>query len=147
MAKAAQNKTQATPVPVEQFLAGVADECKREDARTLIKLMSAVSGEPPVMWGPSIIGFGHNHYKYESGREGDICAIGFSPRKDALTLYVLEGSPREASLLARLGPRKTGKGCLYIKRLEDVDMTVLEELVRLAYTSVMARQEGTCKAG
>lgn len=140
MPKPAETKTKATPVPVEQFLAGVADERKREEARVLIKLMSAVSGEPPVMWGPSIIGFGHYHYKYESGREGDICAIGFSPRKDALTLYVVDDSAQCSALLAQLGPHKTGKCCLYVKRLADVDMAVLEELVRRAYASVMARQ-------
>jgi hypothetical protein len=127
----AANKTIETDVDVAAFVAGVADETQRADATVLIEMLSRVSGEPPKMWGPSIIGFGTLHYRYDSGREGDICRIGFSPRKGKTVLYGM-GVQDNPELLARLGKHATGKGCLYLKRLADADMTVLEELARAA---------------
>ncbi len=135
----AANKTVETDADVAAFVAGVADPAQRADADTLIALMSRVSGHPPRMWGPSIIGFGSYHFKYDSGREGTSCRIGFSPRKAELVLYVLSGAEDEADRLARLGKHKTGKSCLYIKRLSDVDMKVLEELCAASLTAMDAR--------
>src|SRR5206468_12467043 len=108
------------------FLDTVADPARRADAKRLRTLMERVSGEPAAMWGPSIVGFGAYHYKYESGREGDMCRIGFSPRAGEFALY--GGFLRSPELLARLGRHKTGKGCLYLKRLADIDLGVLEEM-------------------
>jgi Domain of unknown function (DU1801) len=125
----AANKTQETDADVTAFLAGVADPGQRADADTIIKMMSAASGQPPKMWGPSIIGFGRYHYRYESGREGDMCRIGFSPRKGQTVLYIVNGFPAHDALLAKLGKHKTGKACLYIKKLADVDMGILQQLV------------------
>jgi Domain of unknown function (DU1801) len=125
----AENKTQATDANVSAFLDGVADANQRADADAIITLMQEASGEPPRMWGPSIIGFGSYHYCYESGREGDMCRIGFSPRKGQTVIYIVDGFPGHADLLARLGKHKTGKACLYVKRLADIDVAVLGELV------------------
>lgn len=124
----AENKTKATPVDVSAFIEGVADETQRADARRIVAMLERVSGEPATMWGPSIIGFGEYHYVYESGREGDMCRIGFSPRKGQTVLYFTGSVDRQPGLLAKLGKHKTGKGCVYIKRLADVDEAVLEEL-------------------
>jgi Domain of unknown function (DU1801) len=124
----AENKTRPTGAAVDAFLDGVADPQRREDAKAVRALMERVSGEPAAMWGPSIVGFGSYHYKYESGREGDSCRIGFSPRAKELALYGL-GVQRQGALLETLGKHTTGKGCLYIKRLADVDGDVLERLV------------------
>ncbi len=124
------NKTQPTEAPVAAFVAGLADERRRADSERLIALMTAVTGEPATMWGPSIIGFGSYHYRYASGREGDAPLASFSPRKSALTLYVSAGEDTRAGLLARLGPHTTGKSCVYVKRLSDVDEQALVELIR-----------------
>jgi Domain of unknown function (DU1801) len=124
------NKTQPTDASVAAFVAGLADERQRADSERLIALMSKVTGEPATMWGPSIIGFGSYHYRYASGREGDAPLVGFSPRKTALTLYASAGEDGRAELLARLGPHKVGKSCVYVKRLSDVDEQVLADLVR-----------------
>lgn len=124
----AENKTKATPVSVDDFIAAVPDEKKRADALLLKALYERITGEPAVMWGPSIIGFGAYHYKYASGREGDAARAGFSPRTDALTLYLMGDTEQEAQL-QHLGKHKTGKACLYIKRLSDVDMAMLEEII------------------
>ena len=121
------NKTQETDADVAAFVAGVADQGQRVDAGVLITLLSRLSGEPPKMWGPSIIGFGIHRYRYESGREGEICRIGFSPRKGQTVMYGM-GVLNHPDILARLGKHKTGKGCLYIKRLGDIDVDVLAEL-------------------
>ncbi len=126
----AQNKTQATSADVTAFIDGVADEAQRADAHEIAAMMARLSGAPPKMWGPSIIGFGSYHYKYDSGREGDSLRIGFSPRKGQTVLYLPGTISGQADLLARLGKHKEGKGCLYIKRLSDVDIGVLEEMVR-----------------
>ena len=125
----AELKTKATARGVADFLTSVDNPVRRADAEQMIALMERVTGEPATMWGPSIIGFGQYHYRYESGHEGDMCRIGFSPRKPNLVLYVAAYDGRDAHL-ARLGKHKTGKGCLYVKKLGDVDMAVLEELVR-----------------
>jgi hypothetical protein len=122
--------TAPTGQPVEEFLAAVPDERRRADAHTLIGLMREVTGEEPVMWGPSVIGFGTYHYRYASGHEGDSALAGFSPRKQHLVVYLVgEFEGRYAATLARLGPHKTGKGCLYLKSLDGVDMAALRELV------------------
>ena len=129
----AENKTQATVTRVEDFITGIADENQRADARSLIAMMTRLSGEPATMWGPSIIGFGR--YLYDSGREGEMCRIGFSPRKGQTVLYLIDGFEGHAELMAKLGKHKTGKSCLYVKRLSDIDLVVLEDMCRssLAY--------------
>ena len=126
------NQTVETDASVDDFLDGVADD-RRADARALAALMTRATGEPPAMWGPAIVGFGGYHYRYESGREGDACRVGFSPRKAALTLYLGTGHPLRDDLLARLGRHTTGKGCVYVKRLADIDLAVLEELVAASF--------------
>jgi hypothetical protein len=128
MAKAP--KTQPREADVEAFLAAVPNETRREDARTLCTLLGEVTGEPPVMWGSTIVGFGEYRYRYESGHEGTSALASFSPRKQHLVLYLVSGwEDRHGKLLAKLGPHKTGKGCLYLKRLADVDLDVLRDLV------------------
>ena len=131
----AENKTQATVTRVEDFVTGIADENQRADARSLIAMMTRLSGEPATMWGPSIIGFGRYRYLYDSGREGEMCRIGFSPRKGQTVLYLIDGFEGHAELMAKLGKHKTGKSCLYVKRLSDIDLVVLEDMCRssLAY--------------
>jgi hypothetical protein len=128
----AETKTKPTGNSIEEFLAGIEDPQKRADSHTLIELMRRVTGKPPRLWG-SIIGFGSYHYKYASGHEGDTCLTGFSPRKSEFSIY-LDGHPENeddrAALLAKLGKHRMGKGCLYVKRLDAVDIDVLEQLVR-----------------
>lgn len=126
----AENKTQQTDASVSAFIDAIPDEGQRADAKAITAMMARLSGEPAKMWGPSIIGFGTYHYKYESGREGDSCRIGFSPRKGQTVLYIVDGFPSHEGIMARLGKFKTGKSCLYVKKLADVDEAVLEELVR-----------------
>ena len=126
----AEPKTKKTDASVEAFLDAVADPGRREDARAVLALMKRITGEEPKMWGPSIVGFGSWTYTYASGRTGDWPIAGFSPRKHALTLYVMPGFEKDADLMERLGKHKTGKSCLYLNRLADVDAGVLEELVR-----------------
>lgn len=126
----AELKTKPTEVRVDAFIEAVPDATRRADARTLVALMERLTGEPPVMWGPSIIGFGSYHYKYDSGHEGEMCRIGFSPRKAELVLYVLYPYGEQHAELAKLGKHRAGKSCLYIKKLADVDMAVLEALMR-----------------
>ena len=123
-------KTRPTGHSVEAFLNSVEDDRKREDAFALLQLMKEVTGEEPTMWGDSIVGFGSYHYTYASGREGDWFLTGFSPRKRNLTLYIMAGFDEYDDLLERLGKHKTGKSCLYLNRLEDVDLQVLRQLVR-----------------
>ncbi len=119
-----------TGAPVDEFLARVPDEQRRQDARRLCAMMQEITGQPPVMWGTSIIGFGTYHYRYASGREGDSALASFSPRRQQLAVYLVGGfETRHQSVLARLGPHKTGKGCLYLKRLDDVDQHALRELI------------------
>jgi Domain of unknown function (DU1801) len=115
---------------VEGFLAGVPDEQRREDSRRLCAMMQEITGEPPAVWGATIIGFGTYHYRYASGHEGDSPLAGFAPRRRHLAIYLVgEFESRHRSVLARLGPHKSGKGCLYIRRLDDVDRDALRELI------------------
>lgn len=123
-------KTQPGEASVEAFLHAIEDEQKREDAFSLLELMRTVTGEEPKMWGNAIVGFGSYHYKYASGREGDWMLTAFSPRKAAMTLYLMGDFEERDALLARLGKHSGGKGCLYIKKLADVDSAVLSELIR-----------------
>ncbi len=125
----AELKTKPTDADVLAFLHEVESEKKREDALAILALMQEVTGEPAKMWGSSIIGFGSYHYKYASGHEGDACLTGFSPRKQNLVLYILAGFEQYDALLAKLGKHKTGKSCLYINKLADIDQNVLRELV------------------
>jgi hypothetical protein len=126
----AELKTQRNRKSVTKFLAGVKDAKRRQDAKKVLALMKDVTGEKPEMWGDSIVGFGTYRYKYESGREGEWMVTGFSPRKANLTLYIMSGFSKYQELLGGLGKHKTGKSCLYINRLEDVDLTVLRRLIR-----------------
>jgi hypothetical protein len=123
-------KTKPTKLTAAGFIARVPDPARRSDAEALVKIFARATGEPPVMWGPSIVGFGSYHYKYESGREGDMCLVGFSPRSTALVLYARSGAKGEDARLATLGTYKSDGGCLYVKRLADVDVKTLEDLVR-----------------
>lgn len=126
----AEQKTKPTEVSVQNFLDKVPDEKVRDDCHELIKIMKKITGEPPKMWGPSIVGFGEYHYKYDSGHEGYSCLTGFSPRKQNLSLYVMPGFSSRTDLLEKLGKYKATKGCLYIKRLADVDLEVLKKLIK-----------------
>ena len=128
----AEIKTKATEVSVDEFIEAVPNPQRREDAKKVRALFERLTGEPAKMWGPTIIGFGSYHYKYESGHEGVMCRMGFSPRKAELVLYVLTGFAGQEALLARLGRHKTGKVCLYIRKLQDVDDAVLEEIATRA---------------
>ena len=127
--QANQNKTTATKRNVKTFLASIDDEQQRQDTATVLELMARVTGDEPTMWGSSIVGFGQYHYTYASGREGDFFLTGVSPRKANLTLYIMPGFAKLGPLLNKLGKHKTARSCLYIKRLEDVDLGVLETLV------------------
>ena len=140
MAKQTQSKTVPTPVSVADFLASIPDEQQRKDAEQLCKLMQKITGKTPVVWGSSIIGFDQYHYKYDSGREGDAPALSFSPRKANLTIYLLEVIGRHPELLKTIGPHKTGKGCLYIKHLKDVNLDVLGELMKTSYQHIMSHK-------
>lgn len=132
----AEQKTKPTAVSVASFLNAVADEQQREDAFAILALMKELTGLEPKMWGPSIVGFGEYHYKYASGHEGDCCLIGFSPRKGNLSLYFTPGLERFEAQLKRLGKFKTGKACLYIKRLTDVDLVVLREMIQAGFAMI-----------
>jgi hypothetical protein len=140
----AEIKTKPTDVSVDAFLDGVEHPVRRADGKAVRAMMERVTGEPAVMWGPSIVGFGSYHYRYASGHEGDMCRVGFSPRSAKLVLYV-DGFPEYEALLAKLGKHKRSKACLYLGKLADVDMAVLEEIVRRTYaTTVEADHCATC---
>jgi nucleoid DNA-binding protein len=126
-----ENKTKQTDASVSDFIEAIDDEAKRTDAWKLVEIMTGITGEAPKMWGPTIVGFGTYHYKYVSGREGDMPVTAFSPRKSAITLYLNAGSgwDAHADVLESLGKHKLGKGCLYIKRLTDVDVNRLSTLI------------------
>jgi hypothetical protein len=125
----AELKTQPSDASVEEFLNTISDETKRRDSFIILDLMRKVTGAEPRMWGSSIVGFGEKHYRYESGREIDWFVAGFSPRKQNLTLYLTYGDLQNSELLQKLGKYKTGKGCLYINKLADVDLAVLKEII------------------
>jgi len=124
-----ENKTRATGESVDDFLDGIADDARRADCQRLRHLMEEASGEPAVLWGTSIVGFGNLHYRYATGREGDTPAVGFSPRSSSITLYITGGFETLGPILERLGSCKLGKGCLYLRRLADVDETALVDLI------------------
>ncbi len=126
----AELKTKPNRKSPVKFLNSVADKMRCKDSFVILDLMKEITGEEPVMWGDSIIGFGKYHYKYDSGREGEWFVAGFSPRKQNLTLYLMSGAKREEELLKKLGKHKTGKGCLYLNKLEDIDLKVLKQLVK-----------------
>jgi hypothetical protein len=132
----AENTTKATAVSAGDFIGQVADPQRRADARVLAAMMRRLTGEEPKMWGPSIVGFGSYHYRYDSGREGDMARVGFSPRTRELVVYLVDGYEQRGDLLSRLGKHRVGKSCLYIKKLSDVDQSVLEELIAASLVSM-----------
>jgi hypothetical protein len=123
-------KTKANEASVEDFLNNIPDEKKRKDAFEVLELMQTITKQPPKMWGDSIVGFGSYHYKYASGHEGDSCLTGFSPRKQNLTIYINGGFEQHDELMQQLGKYKTGKVCLYVKKLEDIKLPVLKKLIK-----------------
>lgn len=125
----AELKTKENDQSVDAFLSTIEDAQKQADCRTLVAIMREATDAAPRMWGDSIVGFGHYHYRYASGREGDWFLTGFSPRKQNLTLYIMAGFDRYETLLSKLGKHTTGKSCLYVKRLADLDMPALKQLV------------------
>ena len=125
----AENKTKATDASVADYLAAIDDEARRKDCQALADLMAKATKQPPTMWGASIVGFGRYRYRYASGREGESYAVGFSSRKGDISVYGLNAAAGAEGLLSKLGKHKAGKGCVYIKRLGDVDLNVLEKLV------------------
>ncbi|MGB8855387.1 MAG: DUF1801 domain-containing protein [Burkholderiales bacterium] len=125
----AENKTKATEASVAEYIAAISDEERRADCETIAKIMNKNTKQEPKMWGPSIVGFGSYHYTYASGHSGDSCQTGFSSRKDAISVYLVAEFPGQAELLAKLGKHKMGKACLYIRRLSDVDLRILEKLL------------------
>ena len=138
----ADNKTKPTKLSVSAYINAIPDDAKRADAKALVKLMHSATGERPQMWGPSIIGFGSYHYTYESGREGDMPLVGFSPRKAATVLYLKLGLGETDALLAKLGNHTAGKGCVYIKKLADADRKVLEALIVKSVSLIRAPYPG-----
>lgn len=139
----AEMKTKQNDASVTEFIKSIADERKRADAFALVQIMEEEVGEPARMWGDSIVGFGSYHYKYDSGREGDMMLAGFSPRKQNLTLYIMAGFDEYDALLEQLGKHKTGKSCLYIKRLEQVDQATLRTLIRQSAAHMRATNPPT----
>ena len=136
-----EDKTKPTRVSPATFVGKIGNAQTRKDCRELVALMRDVTGHPPKMWGASIVGFDQYHYKYASGREGDWFLTGFSPRKSSLTLYIMSGFSSYDDLLGKLGKHKTGKSCLYINRLEDVDLDVLRRLVETSVAHVKRREK------
>ncbi len=134
-------KTKETTASVAAYLAAIEDDTRRKDCRTLVTMMKRVTGSAPKMWGPSIVGFGRYHYRYPSGHEGDSCLTGFSSRKSEITVYLLPGyeTPEMKAFLARLGKHRIGKSCLYLKRLSEVDLAVLERMVVKSVAEVRRR--------
>lgn len=128
-----ENKTRPTDASVVNFLESVEHPTRREDGLTLLEMMKEETGEDAVMWGDSIIGFGSYHYKYDSGREGDMPLVGYSPRKQSMTVYIMPGFEHYDDMLAKLGKHKLGKSCLYINKLADIDAAVLRQLIRQSY--------------
>ena len=135
----AENKTRPTGASVTAFIDAVENDTRRRDAKTLLAMMKKITGEKAKMWGPSIIGFGEYHYKYESGREGDMLNVGFSPRKANMAVYVMGSIADDDPLRDKLGKYKTGRSCLYINKLEDVDLKVLEKLIAKSYKATLKK--------
>ncbi|MBI1392957.1 MAG: DUF1801 domain-containing protein [Alphaproteobacteria bacterium] len=138
-ARKAANKTVPSGASVDAFIEAIEHDQRRTDARALLKIMKDATGETPVMWGDSIIGFGQYHYRYESGREGDFMNVGFSARKTSLVLYVMGSIPEDDPLRARLGKFTTGRACLYVNKLADVDEKILRKLIRKSYDATVAK--------
>ena len=134
----AENKTRKTGASVDEFLAAIQNRRRREDGLKVLEIMREITGLEPDVWGPSIIGFGDYHYKYESGREGDMFLTGFSPRKQNLTLYIIDGREGHRQLLDRLGKHRTSTACLYLNKLADVDAQVLRQLIVISFESASA---------
>jgi hypothetical protein len=128
----AKNKTTETESSVSDFINTIADETKRNDSFRLVELMEGITGYPVKMWGAAIIGFGSGHYKYASGHEGDVPLAAFSPRKAAISLYLSQNFPGRAELLSKFGKHKTGKGCIYVNKLADIDMDVLKQMITVS---------------
>ena len=139
----AKNKTGVSAKSVEDFIDAVSDGQKRQDCRDMIALMRDVTGHQPKMWGSSMVGFGSYHYRYESGREGDMFLTGFSPRKSAFTIYIMPGFERYQALMEQLGPHRTGKSCLYVKNLEVIDRDVLKEIIRDSVARMREKYPGS----
>lgn len=133
-----ENKTQPTDVNVEAYIAAIVHEQQRLDCQQLLTIFTRLSKEKAVMWGPSIIGFGVYHYRYDSGREGDMCRTGFAARKGEIAIYLMPATANQARLLAQLGKHKMGKSCLSIKRLSDIQLPVLEHLIVESLAAVAA---------
>jgi hypothetical protein len=134
-----ENKTKATRASVAAYIAAIHDEERRRDCKALVKLMSAVTGEPATMWGSSIVGFGLYHYRYDSGREGDMCIAGFSSRKPNISIYLIAEGAAQQKLLARLGKHRMAKACLSVRRMADIDADVLRQLVAGSIAAVRKR--------
>jgi hypothetical protein len=142
----AELKTKPTSESVRDFLNRIPDRERREDCFAVAQLMEEITGDKPKMWGPSIVGFGTYHYKYDSGREGDWLVIGFSPRKKDLTLYLMMGFEKHAELMKQLGKHSTGKSCLYIKRLSDIDVPTLRKLIKASVKQLHDYRMGQSKS-
>jgi len=138
----AEAETKPKAQTVDSFLKAIPDEKKREDCRTVLALMKRATGEEPRMWGPAMVGFGRYSYEYESGQKGECFVTGFSPRKANLTLYIMPGFEKFGGLMKKLGKHKTGKSCLYVKDLEDVNLDVLEQLVTKSVGEIKRRPAG-----
>ena len=141
MASKSENKTKLTNGSVDDFLTSVEHPVRRADGLQLREIFDHITGFEPKMWGPTIVGYGRYHYKYESGREGDFLVTGFSPRKANLSLYIMPGYSDHSKILERLGKHKTGRACLYINKLADIDLEVLKELIQAGLDDMHARYE------
>ena len=139
----AEIKTHATEASVADYLAAIDDAQRRADCEQISQLMTRVTGEAPRMWGPSIVGFGNYHYRYDSGHSGDACLTGFASRKADISIYLSCASPHQEALLARLGRHKMGKACLYVRRLSEIDLQVLEQLVAASVAELRLRYPAT----
>lgn len=135
----AETKTKPTKETVATYLAKIANAGRREDCKALIEMMKTVTGQQPTLWGPGIVGFGRYHYTYDSGREGDTCLVGFSSRKTDISIYLFPVFPQKETLLKKLGKHKMGKGCLYVRKLEDVDTGVLAKMVISSIAEIRRR--------
>jgi len=140
------NKRAPTGASVDAFIDGVGDARQREDCRRLVALLSGITGHPPMMWGSSIIGFGSYHYRYDSGREGDVGILGFSPRSRELAIYFVNGLSLYTHELANLGPHRNGKACLYVKNLDAIDLDVLSRMLTHAYADISSRNDPVGRA-
>ncbi len=134
----AENKTKATLGSASDYVAAIADESRRRDCESLMALMAQASNHPAVMWGPAIVGFGVHQYALAGGKQGEICAVGFSSRKGDISIYGVAGNSEASDLLAKLGKHKLGKGCLYVSRLADIDLKILQKLVSQAIKAKQA---------